>query len=121
VVNLNRVPKGENISDQEKATRGIDIRFLSVEQNVEQMNDEDLFEAIKGFDSLTRGAIKAAGDFSALDRDSYMKAGSTAKAENDAEELVSQQILNWLSFKPEVLARLNRAVDKVDEFDKRNQ
>ena len=97
--------------------RGIDINFIAIEQRVEQMSDEDLLGAARKLDTSTRRIIRSAWGLSGLDRESFSELASTAKAKSNAGEKVHQQILNWMSLRPEILDKLNRAINQADESE----
>jgi len=100
--------------------RGINIGILAIEQKIEIMNDETLLKRVKKLDRKTRRIISAAWGLSGLDRDSFLELATTSEPKSDAEELVHQQILNYMSLKPEILDRLNSAVSQIDEPDNKN-
>lgn len=98
--------------DQERQSRGMDIDFLSVEQDLDSIDDAELLSRVKKLDPFYLRAIKTAATFMKWtdDRDETIKTMSELKPESEAHGFVNQQILNFAMMRSEVISRLNDAV-----------
>lgn len=104
--------------DQEKRPlRGINIRILELEQDIEGYTDTKVVDLVRGLNPSTRRFIKHVEEHAKEFRVGKIDFLANVTLDTEAEEQVATDFLSLMSMKPEILDRLAKAVNIVEAFE----
>jgi len=105
------------MADQERKSRGVSLMVLYMEHKLDNVTDTDLVRRVSKLDKTERNAIKEVHEMNdERGREGMIKYLSGRKADPRLDEESIQLLLDWHSVRPDVLDRLNRAINLVEAF-----